>query len=507
MGTGYNLGQMYYMNGNMQFNNFAYNPLMSSTASAAVSGNYNLTMPQFSYSQPNYSFIGTSTYNPSPATYSNYGGYGQYGYYGGASSSSSSSSSKETYEEKNKREYEETKKQIEDARAKAKEKQKAARQSVIFEGLTKDEEKILLEAHSKTYEPDMKLGATLASAVGVGAIMKNGGMVSHGYNTVKSLGKSCATTKMFRGNEELWKNSSNLMQEAYYQMHKAERRHHKGLGMIKKCYSDETYSKMKKMMNNAIHNAATNNDIEQLAEVTEKFKQVNVNDGWLSRYVNKIRGKSNKTPEEMLKAMKKGKDAQLTETITTGAKALVNNADMTWGKAFNQAKGGKMAWLSLLISATSEIGNITKAFKSDKKKGWKQLGQSGVKIVANWGGYIAGETVGIMAGAKIGAMIGSVAPGIGTAIGAVTGMICGTIVSVIAGNLAKKAVGYNVANAEKTKELIATDTGSTEVLQTLMQQAQNGDIKDEKVLKILEKFQAAEQHQQQQQQQQEIAVA
>ena len=238
MGTGLNLNKLY-MNQMQYGNSSAYNPMMFSNATAAMSGNYSLSIPQFNFASNNFSM---------PA----FGSITSYGYPN--FSSSSSSSSTETYEQKALREAEARKKRIQENTQKAVQKLEKSKQSVLFKGygLTKDQEKILLEQHSKTFEPNTKVLGALGTGIGIGAVMKNGGLVSHGWNTAKSLGPNSATSMMFKGNETLWKNSSNLMQEAYYQMHKAERRHLKGLGMIKHSYSDQTYKKMEDMMYNAI---------------------------------------------------------------------------------------------------------------------------------------------------------------------------------------------------------------------------------------------------------------
>lgn len=493
MGTGFNLNNLY-MNQMQYGNSSAYNPMMFSNATAAMSGNYSLTVPQFNFASNNFAM---------PA----FGSITGYGYQGYSSGSSSSSSSADSYEQKALKEAEARKKRIQENTQKAEQKLEESKQSVLFKGygLTKEQEKVLLEQHAKTFEPDMKLLGTLGTGIGIGSIMKNGGLVSHGWNTAKSLGPNSATSMMFKGNETLWKNSSNLMQEAYYQMHKAERRHHKGLGMIKHSYSDQTYKKMEDMMYNAIKGG----NADEIAEVTERFKQINKNDGWLSNAIKRLKGKAVESPDDILKNIQSGTVSQdVADDIAKGAKALVNSAHMTWGKAFKQAAGGPIGIVMGLFGLIPEIGNIKKAFSLDRKKGWKQVGQSVVKFGANWGGYIAGETVGIMAGAKIGAMIGSVVPGLGTAIGAVAGMLCGTIVSHFAGKGAKKLMGDNVANEVKTQEVAQKEGGADEIIQTLLAQAQNGELKDEEALRIINDIKQRQAALQQSQQgQQQLAVA
>lgn len=488
MGTGFNLNNLY-MNQMQYGNSSAFNPMMFTNATAAMSGNYNLSIPQFNFASNNFAM---------PA-FGSLTGYGYQGY-----SSNSSSSSTDSYEQKALREAEARKKRIQESTQKTIKKIEESKQSVLFKGygLTKDQEKILLEQHAKTFEPDTKVLGALGTGIGIGAVMKNGGLVSHGWNTAKSLGPNSATSMMFKGNEALWKNSSNLMQEAYYQMHKAERRHLKGLGMIKQSYSDQTYKKMEDMMYDAIKRG----NVDEIAEVTESFKQINKNDGWLSSAIKRLRGKAVESPDDILKNIQSGTLSQnVTDDIAKGAKALANSAHMTWGKAFKQAAGGPVGIVMGLLGLIPEIGNIKKAFSLDRKKGWKQVGQSVVKFGANWGGYIAGETVGIMAGAKIGAMIGSSFPGLGTAIGAVAGMLCGTIASIYAGKGAKKLMGYNVANEVKTQEVAQKEGGADEILQTLIAQAESGELKDEKTLGILNSIMQKQAELQQGQQQ--LAVA
>ena len=163
-----------------------------------------------------------------------YSGWGNIGMSGGivgnvttptVSASESSSDSKSSEEQKKAREA---------LKQEIIEKKRKKIASTIFTGLTKKEEEVLLQEHAKTFEPMGTLGSSLGFGVGLTAVMKNGGIVSHGINTVKTAMPGSVTNTMFRGNKELHKKYGNLMQEAYYQMHKAERRHQKGLGMIKK---------------------------------------------------------------------------------------------------------------------------------------------------------------------------------------------------------------------------------------------------------------------------------
>ena len=64
-------------------------------------------------------------------------------------------------------------------------------------------------------------------------------------------------------------------------------------------------------------------------------------------------------------------------------------------------------------------------------------------------------------------------------------------------------MGDNVANALKTQEVAQKEGGGDEILQTLLVQAQNGELKDEKTLQILQKYQTMYA----QQQGQQLAIA
>lgn len=485
MGTGFNLTNLY-MNRNMQFNN----PAMFSTATAAMYGNYNFITPQFNFTPTNFAM---------PAYTSGFGSYTNYGQY--STGSSTSSSSEDSWEKKALQEAEARKKRIEEAEENARKALEDAKKSMVFKGLTKDEEKVLLEQHAKTFEPELKLSGALVTGVGLGAVMQNNAIVSHPFNTVSTLGKNNTARALFKGNEELWKKSGNLMQEACYEMFKAERRHKKHwVGMWKKNYSDDTFNAMKDMMETAIRN----NNADEIAKVTATFREINKNDGWLVNFYNKIRGKVKVTPDDIVNSVKNSTiDTEMAKSITNTATTLSKTANLTLGKSLRQAVGGKLGIIMSIAGIVPELKNYKLVKDKDKKLAKKQLWQSVVKFTANIGGYTLGEGLGTWAGVKLGALIGSSVPLVGTAIGAVAGAICGNIVCHYAGKGAKKLMGDNVANAIKTQEVAQKEGGGDEILQTLLVQAQNGELKDEKTLQILQKYQTMYA----QQQGQQLAIA
>ena len=164
MGQEYNLGQMYSLN-NMQYSMPAYSSMLA-TANAAASGNYSYLNPQ-----TNFMTMSMPSFGLSVPTFGNYTGLTYTG-----NLLSSQSSSKDSYEEKLVKEAEERKKRIKETKEKTLYNLEQAKKSVLFKGLTKDEEKVLLEEHSKTFEPDAKLLGGIATGVAMGSIMKNGGL-------------------------------------------------------------------------------------------------------------------------------------------------------------------------------------------------------------------------------------------------------------------------------------------------------------------------------------------
>ena len=166
---------------------------------------------------------------------------------------------------------------------------------------------------------------------------------------------------------------------------------------------------------------------------------------------------------------------------------LRNNKKMSFKGAF-KISGGKATMLMSLAALAFEIPNIIKAFKNDRKDGWKQLGQSAVKVGIPSLLSLGGECAGRLIGAKIGGLIGSVVPGIGTAIGVGLGLLISTLVFNGASKIARNTVGDNVVNDIKTAEVAKKKNGANEILETLVYRAQSGEIKDEETLKILSKL-------------------
>ena len=344
-----------------------------------------------------------------------------------------------------------------------------------FEGLTKAESEAIVDFYAKNLEPSQSLTAAATSGVAVGALMMNPRILAHPINYLTtSFSKKSRVNKLFdlkknSALKEAWKSNNIILEEAYSQMHRAEARSKWKIGAFRKRYTPEEFSKLENIMKEALKPGADGKiDIKKVANATEQLRHAYTTNGWLAI------GK-NATVETQL--------AEVTEKATANGKAVRDNTarllkfrnqKMTFKNAFKKA-GGKLGLAFAAVEVVMNMGKIQTAFQVDKKTGYKQLGQTSVKAVANAGGWVLGEAAGIWASAKLGAAIGTAfGPGIGTAVGAVAGLLGGSIGMWLCGKAAKKIVGEDVANKIEAKNLAKTEEGQLTLVQNAMQGIQSG---------------------------------
>lgn len=360
--------------------------------------------------------------------------------------------------------------------------------AVASQGLSQQQVDALGKAYAEHIDPTQSLfNAVLMGGVS-GALMTNPRILAHPINTFKGFGdvKKMFSTVKTEGSvlNKLWKDNSNVMQEAYAQMHRASSRANSKLGLFRKTFSDSDYKLLKDTMQKALDSG----DVKEIAKATESLKLAYVNDGFISRGWNKVSGYLKKVPliggfindakpKTVAEALGK------TDVIAKNADELMKFNKMTLGKAFTKTGG----WIGLAFGALEILGGLSK-FRAAKaqdeenaKNGQKtnlhgkQVKQTVVKALANTVGYAAGETLGIWAFSKWGAAIGTaVAPGVGSAIGAVVGFFGGALGTWALGGLAKKLVGRDVMAEEEGKKKVQTAEGQAELLQLVAQKAQNG---------------------------------
>lgn len=420
--------------------------------------------------------------------------------------------------------YEDYQKRMKKLREKQTEANKAEvakqNQSVVFTGLTKDEEKVLTDYHAKKQEYVEDLGTSLVLGAGIGVVLPNMRNITHGGSALKAgFSKNSATNQIFKDvvKTDLWKKEANLMQDAYAQLHKAEVRANnwKIQGAFKRGYTSAEFDLIKDEMERALRSG----NKDQILEATAKLKNANsIGEGWVSRAWNWTKGKLGMTPKASVDALDKMTDTAGVQKQMAGLAA--SSANGTFKGALKNSVGGKIGILFAATSLISEWKYISAAFAEDTTTGFKQLGQSVLKAGSSWGGYILGDALGKWGGAKLGAMIGTaVCPGLGTAIGAVAGVVCGTVCSWGLRKLCNWAVGDNVANDLIAKNDVKKAIESPEQQMALVQQIvanadadKNLDAKTKQVVdKVKQMYEQqallAQQAQQAQQAGQQIAYA
>ncbi len=364
-------------------------------------------------------------------------------------------------------------------------------QDTVFQGLTQEEQKALENDYKRSLAPsEGLLGAAAWQAPF--AILMNPRLVAHPYNsikTIKSVEEAFADVKKAGTDlNKLWvkPENSNILREAYLQMHKAEARCMSKWGLIRRSYAKTGDVDAIKGVVNELKSALKNGDIEAIKKHTATLQHAYSSNGgsiprgwnWLKDCFNKISGNNS-----VSKAMTVAEKLNDTKGINEKIEALGKTAEFGKpGKAgfkaiFKHHGGGLKAGLAFAaIEVIMSLDKIKTAFNKDSETGWKQLGQTSVKAAGNAAGWALGEAAGIWAFTKLGASIGTaLGPGIGTAIGGAVGLIGGGIGMWLFGKGTKALVGQDVADDIQAKELTKTNEGQVQLLQNTIQRMQNGE--------------------------------
>lgn len=321
---------------------------------------------------------------------------------------------------------------------------------------------------------NLEISESLPSAVVSGALfgglMMNPRFVAHPINSVRAT-FSDDLLKMFEGVRKegtalnkLWKENHTVMEEAYFQMHKAWARSKGKLGFVRGKYTEQEYKMLKNIMQEAINSG----DVNKIAEASAKLKAAYVNNGWWNKGLHKI-GLKSEVPSVL-------KGLENNELIKTTTKEILEGNKMTFSKALQKA-GLKGSILFAGIEIATNLGKIKTAFSKDNETGMKQLGQTTVKAVGNAAGWAVGEAAGIWAAAALGAKIGTCfGPGVGTVIGGLAGLIGGSIGMWLTGKATKAIVGEDVANKIEVDNMKKTVEGQKQLLTYTAQKAQEGGL-------------------------------
>ena len=342
----------------------------------------------------------------------------------------------------------------------------------------------LADYHAKSLNPSESLGSAILGMGVFGAMMNHPRYIAHPINSVKGLKD---VHKIFKDPnvKALWEKNYNVMQEAYFQMHKASSRQFSKIGLFRKRYTPDEYKWLKETMERAIKS----NNIDEIAKASETLKHAYIDNGGYFKAANWTKNLFGGKSEIPTVASRIADEA----TIAKNTKTLL---ETPLKPSFKQAlkKGGVMGPVLFLgIELLCGLGNIKTAFAKDKEDkaagkasqnyGTKQLGQTLVKGAGNAVGWAAGEAAGIWAAGALGAKIGTAfGPGVGTLIGGLAGMVGGAIGMWLTGKATKALVGDDVANKITAENMLKTEDGQAELLKLTAQTAQKDKELDPQVL-------------------------
>lgn len=339
--------------------------------------------------------------------------------------------------------------------------------------------KLLEDDYARSFTPSESLTGAAAGGAAFGLI-QNPRTIVHPINTVKGFKD---TKALFKGVKEsgtalntAWKTNAPVMEEAYAAMQKLSSRHNSKIGLFRHSISDAQYNRLKTIMDNALRSG----DTQQIAEATAKLKHSYVNNGYLPRAWQWVKGKFGGTSKVATVSERLGETEKIAAETS---KILKYGKDMSYLDSLKKGGGVKGGIFMAAFEFFMAKDKISKAFSKDTETGMIQLGQTSLKAAGSVLGWTAGEALGVWGAAKLGATIGTaLGPGVGTAIGAVAGLAVGSIGCWAAGKLTHWITGDDVGDKVLAENKSNTQEGKAELLQNAMLRAQSGEIKDEKTL-------------------------
>lgn len=353
----------------------------------------------------------------------------------------------------------------------------AAQQDTIFQGLSQVEQKALANDYKKSLVTSEGLLGCAATNAIFGLAM-NPRLVTHPINSYKTVGtveKAFADVKKSGSAlNKLWvkPENSNILREAYLQMHKAEARCQTKIGAFRRSYkATGDVDRIQKVVGE-LKSALKAGDLEAIKKHTATLQHAySSNGGFIANGWNKVKGlfvdSKPMTVAEKLKDTKgiNERIATLGKTTETGFKSMLKRGGGVKGGLF-------FAAIELLMN----FGKIKTAFEKDSDTGMKQLGQTTVKAAGSAAGWALGEAAGLWAFTKAGAAIGTaLGPGVGTVVGGIVGLVGGGLGMWLAGKATNAIVGQDVADDLEAKKLASTNEGQVQLLQNTMQRIQSGE--------------------------------
>ena len=117
------------------------------------------------------------------------------------------------------------------------------------------------------------------------------------------------------------------------------------------------------------------------------------------------------------------------------------------------------------------------------KSAMTQIGQTGLRSLADGIGWTLGRAAGGAIGTKVGAAIGTaVCPGVGTAVGAALGFLGGAAGSILASKIMHKIIPSDESTKLEAQKLTKTPEGQMNLLTFAAEKKQAGEYVPENVL-------------------------
>lgn len=311
------------------------------------------------------------------------------------------------------------------------------------------------------------------------AATSNAQVIKHPFNSIKAIK---ITNQVFdKANpaiQALWQKNPQLMQNAYGQLHAVNRMAQPKFSYVQKWFQKPIEESARKDLEKIMADAIKSGDEKAILKATETLKASRGMDGYIPTAWNKVKHffgyeAKNLTPQERIakKAAEIDKAVNASNALKSGTGNLLKQG-LKEGKTF--------ALFGVLIDAPK----IISAFQNGgMKSAMTQIGQTGLRSLADGIGWTLGRAAGGAIGTKVGAAIGTaVCPGIGTVVGAALGFLGGAAGSILASKIMHKIIPSDESTKLEAQKLTKTPEGQMNLLTFAAEKKQAGEYVPQNVL-------------------------
>lgn len=320
------------------------------------------------------------------------------------------------------------------------------------------------------------------------AAAENSQVLKHPFNSIRAI----KTTNMIfdKSNtaiQALWQKNPQLMQRAYGQLHAVNRMAQPKFSFVQKWFQKPITESARKDLEKIMADAIKSGDEKAILRATETLKASRGMDGYIPTAWNKVKNffggnAKNLTPQERIlkKAADIDKAVKAPAALKPGVGGLLKQG-LKEGKTF--AIFGMLIDLPKIFSAYKN-GGIDSALT--------QVGQTGMRSLADGIGWTLGRAAGGAIGTKVGAAIGTaVCPGLGTAVGAALGFLGGAAGSILASKVMHALIPTDEGTKLEAQKLTKTKDGRENLLSLVAQKYEAGEPIPQNVLMAANNVQSA----------------